>query len=689
MHGVTSNIMALGCHFYILVISTYFFDTTLGFQGVIDKRNVFLGDDVTVACISSGTHSWSHNDTIIQDKHSRYNMFILHDYISYIHIEDFGRNESGKYICYVDGVHKCVSYLNLESGQHFVSLRELVGSSITLQCTYNSSTIFKPVWYFEGEIIFVEGYNPDEIDIRNVHGEHVSNNTSNLLFEDIQLQNSGNYSCKFGETTWITYQLNVEDYKLTVDGHSVKENGTFIVSEKQTIIWCGNNLRENLVDIAIKVTATDTDNRHVNYKKEVLHARVYEAEENISVPVDVCSVFIECIVYGKSGREIGHMTSSSTIVVAPELRLQIDDRNITDHFHVTGEMEMLIKCIAFRSRPEVILQWRDSFGDFVNESDPSEVLVKQNYYHPSTNDYEIQTIILINDTRDISCFTYGEYKDLLKSAHITIVVRGIFFYLTTAGSVASLIIVGFLVLVKLIRRKKQRVKTHRTMFNRRSLSYRNDREHPCYAIGQCIPPSDGRGMIGMHDDENKISRSTVTLITLLESGDVYDYWKAHYISANQDQFIVAKTISDRAQMKDGYNFLAIAKCLRLLTYHTNIADFIGLSIEEVPYYIYQEYLENGNLRDFLLHTYQPQRDSILANPNIGPSTGLHHPILFANDVIRGMDFLHSNNFCHPALATRKVLLSETLNCKLFDIWPIDQSSDRVTSLIHSSNPPLA
>ncbi|PIK40580.1 TKL protein kinase [Apostichopus japonicus] len=96
-------------------------------------------------------------------------------------------------------------------------------------------------------------------------------------------------------------------------------------------------------------------------------------------------------------------------------------------------------------------------------------------------------------------------------------------------------------------------------------------------------------------------------------------------------------------MKDGYNFVTMAKCIRRLEKHPNIVEFLGCSIDEVPYFVYQENMDNGTLRDFLLKKYQQQRHSMLEYPSgTAFPRELQQPTVFGNDVDKAMHFLHKN-----------------------------------------------
>lgn len=60
----------------------------------------------------------------------------------------------------------------------------------------------------------------------------------------------------------------------------------------------------------------------------------------------------------------------------------------------------------------------------------------------------------------------------------------------------------------------------------------------------------------------------------------------------------------------------------------------------MPYFIYQEYIENGNLRDLLLSSYHTHAESSDANNDT--DDGLQHPVVFLKEVADGISFLHAN-----------------------------------------------
>ncbi|PIK49742.1 megakaryocyte-associated tyrosine kinase [Apostichopus japonicus] len=62
---------------------------------------------------------------------------------------------------------------------------------------------------------------------------------------------------------------------------------------------------------------------------------------------------------------------------------------------------------------------------------------------------------------------------------------------------------------------------------------------------------------------------------------------------------------------------------------------------------------------------------------------------FAVDVANAMEFLESNKFSHPALCSRKVLITDKGVCKVYDIWQDELASHRVSVILTKENVPSA
>ncbi|XP_071831139.1 uncharacterized protein [Apostichopus japonicus] len=100
------------------------------------------------------------------------------------------------------------------------------GQSILLDCVFKPEDIGKPVWGFNGRIIFADSVEAYELGISNVHGEIINNSHTSLNIQHVQAENEGNYTCLFNGIVQVGYTLHVIDpiqVKLCINGNNSKQ----------------------------------------------------------------------------------------------------------------------------------------------------------------------------------------------------------------------------------------------------------------------------------------------------------------------------------------------------------------------------------------------------------------------------------------------------------------------------------
>ncbi|KAJ8024207.1 Tyrosine kinase receptor Cad96Ca [Holothuria leucospilota] len=214
------------------------------------------------------------------------------------------------------------------------------------------------------------------------------------------------------------------------------------------------------------------------------------------------------------------------------------------------------------------------------------------------------------------------------------------------------------------------------------------RDLPSIRHSMVIPTDEESVEINCGEDKS----STVTNVELgvhLPGEGTFQYWTANASFNNENsKKVIAKCVSDSVQMKEHMNFRTLAENLKSIKTHRNIIEILGVSITSVPYYIYMEYLEYGTLRDFLMRNYQQSRDS---QSNVAQTLDEKaiHLTGFALDVADGLIYLTDRDYHHPALCARKILLTKSGICKLYDFWPKSLSTERINQILQKSHPPVA
>lgn len=94
--------------------------------------------------------------------------------------------------------------------------------------------------------------------------------------------------------------------------------------------------------------------------------------------------------------------------------------------------------------------------------------------------------------------------------------------------------------------------------------------------------------------------------------------------------------------------------------YKNIAAILGICSDTEPYYILYEYLDKGDLKNFLLSCRPEERG--------GPPRLMEHELLhMIGQVADGMAYLFSQRIVHGDIATRNCLVSSALQVKIGDL----------------------
>ncbi|CAG7724096.1 unnamed protein product [Allacma fusca] len=157
--------------------------------------------------------------------------------------------------------------------------------------------------------------------------------------------------------------------------------------------------------------------------------------------------------------------------------------------------------------------------------------------------------------------------------------------------------------------------------------------------------------ISPEPDEWEIDRRDITMRHKLGGGQYGDVYEAFWKKRDGTGMTVAvKTLKeDTMALKD---FLEEAAIMKTMT-HPNLVRLIGVCTREPPYYIITEFMENGNLLDYLRTC-----DKTTVNELV-----LLH---FATQIASAMSYLESRNFIHRDLAARNCLVGENFVVKVAD-----------------------
>ncbi|XP_022106395.1 angiopoietin-1 receptor-like isoform X2 [Acanthaster planci] len=168
-----------------------------------------------------------------------------------------------------------------------------------------------------------------------------------------------------------------------------------------------------------------------------------------------------------------------------------------------------------------------------------------------------------------------------------------------------------------------------------------------------------------HRDFN-FSRAKLALYEVLGSGNFGQVYRATadgIYNSGVQSVVAVKIIKPSADADVVAEFRKEIEIQEGLTKHPNIVSMLGYCIEKEPFYLILEYLPRGNLQKYL----RGRKDAWRDNTTEGDIPACPFQLLtFASQVACGMDYLSTMGCIHRDLATRNVLLSEDLVCKLSD-----------------------
>ncbi|KAJ8034946.1 Fibroblast growth factor receptor 4 [Holothuria leucospilota] len=183
---------------------------------------------------------------------------------------------------------------------------------------------------------------------------------------------------------------------------------------------------------------------------------------------------------------------------------------------------------------------------------------------------------------------------------------------------------------------------------------------------------------------------TTSLTSKLKVSGIYEYWTGTYSAdGDKDEKCLAKSLSGQATLQEASQFQDLARNLKLLNESTYLVRLLCINVEENPFSVVYELMEYGTLRDMVMSRYQQPSTSALDTEATSLTTQIRELVSFATNVANAMLFLESQNFRHPVLSLKKVLLTSQCCCKLYDIYPSDMAMTKIEEVRKKNHPPIA
>ncbi|XP_071843292.1 uncharacterized protein [Apostichopus japonicus] len=173
----------------------------------------------------------------------------------------------------------------------------------------------------------------------------------------------------------------------------------------------------------------------------------------------------------------------------------------------------------------------------------------------------------------------------------------------------------------------------------------------------------------------------------------FEYWNAQMsIDGSIKMDCFAKKLSDEATIDDYTTLKLLSESLSSFQMGEGFVKLLHISTQTIPFGFFYETMRCGTLQDHVMNHF---RKKSRINKTIKRQLSyIYRPVLkelliFAVNIAQAMHFLASQEFCHPALSLRKVLMTPQGSCKLYDIYPNNLCMERIKHLMKKTNPPTA
>uniref|UniRef100_A0A915I7T5 receptor protein-tyrosine kinase n=1 Tax=Romanomermis culicivorax TaxID=13658 RepID=A0A915I7T5_ROMCU len=166
-------------------------------------------------------------------------------------------------------------------------------------------------------------------------------------------------------------------------------------------------------------------------------------------------------------------------------------------------------------------------------------------------------------------------------------------------------------------------------------------------------------------DEWELKRESVKLGDIIGQGSFGVVYKGEGLNVTSINGITfgpcaVKTVAQGRDILDRFYFLNEATVMKAFS-TAHIVKLLGVVSSDGPTWVIMEYMEQGNLKDFLL-----SRRPDDANTRALPDLTLTETLLMAAQISDGMAYLEAHKFTHRDLAARNCMVAVDGTCKIGD-----------------------
>ncbi|XP_071852222.1 uncharacterized protein [Apostichopus japonicus] len=533
--------------------------------------------------------------------------------------------------------------------------------NVSMDCSEKDS--YKIRWEYNHKVIFSLGLN---VGHRWDNEVYLSSNGT-LIIQNLNLDHEGNYSCYEKSTLVRSYILDIQVTPTMYITSNSRNASKEILTDgtKENSLTChakGAKPRVHLswfqggspiADLEETIVEDQHDNRTFSTSLIVIFPEFHGSKNMTCMTTDFM---------------FGNMFTSVILTHIGQIILTVNGRIVQSMFSTGIDEEIFVECRLNDSSANITWTWMQYDGK-------ANSTISKDVY--STHSSTVLKMIFSANETILSCSanSTGSAGSVILSRDIVIRLKdktGSVLTWTIKVLMTVSFIIGSCLLIAVCCRRKRGYQEEVP----RSIDIPMNEDLMSEDPMQLYLPGPSRDIDQPDDASDKLKN--ITLTSRLSSSGQIEYWLATTENA-RNSTVIAKFMSETATISQLLTFRALAKNLLLLTNHDNVVQLLHTEVNEVQCYMYCEYTGATNLRSYLLNLH-PESTTF----NIVPQL-----IRFAENVADAMEFLHNNKFSHPALCSRKVLITDKGVCKVYDIWQNELASQRVAIILTKENVPSA
>ncbi|KAJ8048548.1 Ephrin type-A receptor 3 [Holothuria leucospilota] len=163
------------------------------------------------------------------------------------------------------------------------------------------------------------------------------------------------------------------------------------------------------------------------------------------------------------------------------------------------------------------------------------------------------------------------------------------------------------------------------------------------------------------------------LILRMNSGNLQSRWMGTIsLPNNHKKCVVFSTVSDVSIKNEKIQWDTFVKRVLDMPNQKSLVKLEGICVNQANLYLVHEHLTCDSLESII-------SSKRIENYRYGPFS-TSEVASYLMEILEGMEVLHSFGFLHPGLSAKKVLLTDTGQCKLYNFFLAEDAPNKAKSM---------